>query len=186
MRLFIALEPSPVFRDALSLMQDHLRKAGVEGKWLSPSNLHLTLAFIGAWNEDISGLLPIIDEPFQIALTGPGIFRGAKVLWAGISPAEALGHLAKQVGKVLDANGIPFDRKRFFPHITLARKPLVPDGLCLSGITVPSAVMTVREVCLYKSEHKETGMEYTVIGRGQKSSDSFPPRQTAVCLTPFR
>ena len=57
-RLFVALEPSPAFRNALSLLQERLRAEGVTGRWLHPSNLHLTLAFIGAGPEDVTEHLP--------------------------------------------------------------------------------------------------------------------------------
>ena len=165
-RLFVALEPSPDFRAALSLMQDRLRAMGVTGRWLAPSNLHMTLAFIGSWPEDAVDHLPPVRVPFRIILAGPGIFPGAKVLWAGVEPSRELTALAEEVRKKLDLAGIPYDRQAFYPHITLARKPFVPDGVRLSSVETPPAEMTVREVCLYKSEHLENGMAYTVIGRG--------------------
>ena len=164
-RLFVALEPSPAFRNALSLLQERLRAEGVTGRWLHPSNLHLTLAFIGAWTEDVTEHLPAVATPFSISLALPGIFPGAKVLWAGVEPSRDLDNLAMEVRRKLDSAGIPYDRQSFYPHITLARKPYVPDGLRLSAIAVPPAGMTVRNVCLYRSEHLEGGMAYTVIGR---------------------
>ncbi len=98
-RLFVALEPSPDFRAALSLMQDRLRAMGVTGRWLAPSNLHMTLAFIGSWPEDAADHLPSIRVPFRIILAGPGIFPGAKVLWAGVEPSRELTSLAEEVRK---------------------------------------------------------------------------------------
>ena len=94
MRIFVALQPAPAFRDALASLQDRLRAAGVTGRYLTPSNLHLTLAFIGMWPEDISGLLPIVEQPFSVTLSHLGIFPAAKVLWAGVEPSEALNCLA--------------------------------------------------------------------------------------------
>ena len=165
MRLFVALQPEPAFRDALAVMQDHLRAAGVAGRYLEPANLHLTLAFIGMWPEEITRLLPSVQKPFLITLSHPGIFREAGVLWAGVEPSEALDDLALQVRNVLSEAGIPFDGKPFCPHITLVRKPVVPENVFLSGITVPRATMAVRDVCLYRSDRGENGMIYTVIGR---------------------
>ncbi len=164
-RLFVALEPSPDFRSALSLLQDRLCACGVTGRWLAPSNMHMTLAYIGTWPEDVTDHLPSIRVPFRIILAGPGIFPGAKVLWAGVEPSRELTSLAEEVRKNLDLAGIPYDRQAFYPHITLARKPFVPDGVRISSVETPSAEMTVREVCLYKSDHLENGMAYTVIGR---------------------
>ena len=166
MRLFAALEPSPDFRTALGEVRDRLRAAGAEGRWLEPSNLHLTLAFIGMWPEDATRFLPPVERPFRIALSHPGVFPEANVLWAGVAPCEALDRLAARVRRNLAEAGIPFDPQAFNPHITLARKPRLPEGLTLADFPVPAAEMTVREVCLYRSERAESGMVYTVIGRG--------------------
>ena len=74
MRLFIALEPSPEFREVLAELQGRLKAAGVEGRYLDPANLHLTLAFIGEWAEDVTPLLPTVLEPFSITLIPCGHF----------------------------------------------------------------------------------------------------------------
>ena len=166
MRLFVALEPSPDFRQALAALQSRLQDVGVTGRYLDPSNLHLTLAFIGMWSEDISMYLPSVQSSFPITLSHLGVFPEAKILWAGVAPSEALNGLAENVRRRLSDAGVPFDRKEFNPHITLARKPVIPEGVHLSGIEVPPASMTVRDVCLYRSDHTERGMAYTVIGRG--------------------
>ncbi len=164
MRLFVGLRPSDDFRAALSELQDRLRTAGVTGRFLDPSNLHMTLAFIGEWHEDVLPVLPRIARPFAVTLSHPGLFPEAKVLWAGVEASEALDRLAQHVRHNLAGCGIPFDPKPFYPHITLARKPSVPDGTALSEIEVPPAVMPVDEVCLFRSVHGENGMEYPVIG----------------------
>ncbi len=169
MRLFVALEPSAFFRQALAVLQSRLQAMGVTGRYLSPSNLHLTLAFIGMWPEDVSGLLPGVPQPFPITLSCLGVFPEAKVLWAGVKPSEALEDLAANVRRRLSGAGIPFDRKNFNPHITLLRKPSIPEQVHFTEIEVPPAVMTVRDVCLYRSDRTEHGMAYTVIGRGTVS-----------------
>ena len=171
MRIFVALQPVPAFRDALALLQDRLRAAGVTGRYLTPSNLHLTLAFIGMWPEDISGLLPKVEQPFPMTLSRLGVFPKAKVLWAGVEPSEALDRLALQVRQGLTEAEIPFDGQDFNPHITLVRKPELPESLTLPAIEVPWAEMLVRDVCLYRSDHGEQGMEYTVIGRSGEAGE---------------
>ncbi len=165
MRLFVGLCPSPEFRSALAEMQEYLRNAGITGRYLEPANLHMTLAFIGEWPEDVTELLPEVTCPFSVTLAHPGVFPRAKVLWAGVEKCEALDSLAALVRQRLSEADVPFDPQAFAPHITLARKPLIPEGLDLSALPVPHARMEVREVCLYRSEHGLNGMEYTVIGR---------------------
>ena len=165
MRLFVALEPDSGFREALALLQERLRAAGVTGRYLPPESLHLTLAFIGMWPEDITALLPPVKTAFSIALSHMGVFPGARVLWAGVRPSDALDGLARRVRQNLAKEAIPFDPKAFNPHITLIRKPVVPENVSLSAIQVPRAEMTVKDVCLYRSESGENGPVYTVIGR---------------------
>ena len=170
MRLFAGLEPSPAFRDALARLQENLRAAGITGRFLGPDNLHMTLAYIGMWPEVVTEVLPAVEQPFQITLVQAGVFPASRVLWAGIRPSGALDRLADQVRHNLSAAGIPFDPQPFRAHITLVRKPSIPETAALPDIKVPPASMTVREVCLYRSEHLESGMAYTVIGRGQDRS----------------
>ena len=86
MRLFIGLQPTAEFRTALTDLQMQLQSAGVNGRYLSPSNLHLTLAFIGESSENLTEILPNVADPFSITLSHIGIFTKAKVLWAGIKP----------------------------------------------------------------------------------------------------
>ena len=86
MRLFVGLRPSDEFRARLSVLQSRLLDAGVAARYLEPSNLHLTLAFIGEWPENISGILPSVERPFTLTLSHVGLFPEAKVIWAGVQP----------------------------------------------------------------------------------------------------
>ena len=169
MRLFTAIQPSPGFRAALEDLQQRLREAGVMGKYREADGLHLTLAFIGEWPEDITELLPVVRKPFSVTLSHLGVFPEANVLWAGVEPCEELDLLAKQVRHRLADAGIPFDRKSFNPHITLARKPFVPEKVVLSEIQVPRVSMIVDDVCLYRSDRGKDGMVYTVIGSSSEN-----------------
>ncbi len=171
MRLFTAIQPTPGFRAALEDLQQRLRETGVTGKYREADGLHLTLAFIGEWPEDITELLPVVRKPFSVTLSHLGIFPEANVLWAGVDPCEELDLLAKQVRHRLADTGIPFDRKSFNPHITLARKPFVPEKVVLSEIQVPRVSMIVDDVCLYRSDRGKDGMVYTVIGNSSENAD---------------
>ena len=164
MRLFVGLRPSEEIRGALSVLQSRLQSAGVAARFLDPSNLHLTLAFIGEWPENISAILPPVEQPFTLTLSGIGLFPEAKVIWAGVQKSSALDHLAQLVREKLTAANIPFDPKPFVPHITLGRKPIVPETVDLSGMMIPPAAMTVEDVFLYRSDRIKSGMVYSVIG----------------------
>jgi len=168
MRIFVGLQPSDSFRNALSALQNQLREAGITGRFLEPDHLHMTLAFVGEWPDKITHLLPKVKKPFSLQLAHLGIFREAKVIWAGVEPSAELNLLAQRVRNNLSASSVPFDPKPFVPHITLARKPSIPEGLNLSEISIPSSLMTVNDVCLYRSDRGENGMKYTIIGRASE------------------
>ena len=171
MRLFIGLRPSDEFRTALTLLQSRLQSAGICAGYQAPSNLHMTLAFIGDWPENVSGVLPEVTQPFPLTLSKIGIFPEAKVIWAGVEPSEKLDLLAEQVRNSLAESDIRFDRKPFVPHITLGRKPVVPPGFRFSDIAVPKAVMEVKDVYVYRSDRRENGMVYSVIGSASEKGD---------------
>ena len=165
MRLFVGLKPSDECRKALSDVQESLRGAGIAARYYEPSNLHMTLAFIGEWPENISAILPRVEQPFSVILSKTGVFPKARVLWAGAEHSQALDRLAQRVRENLAEQGIPFDPKPFVPHVTPGRKPFIPEGMDLAGIEIPSAAMLVTDVYLYRSEKGEKGMVYTVIGK---------------------
>ena len=51
MRLFIAIRLSDEMKKALINCMHDLKKQGVEGNYVPAQNLHMTLAFIGEYNE---------------------------------------------------------------------------------------------------------------------------------------
>ena len=162
MRLFVGLEPPPAFRTALSSLQSRLQAAVVAARYYDPSNLHLTLAFIG----DYPDAQPVLDAlstvrftPFEIALDGVGRF--GELWWAGLRDSAPLTAVARRVRRALAEGGIPFDRKRFSPHITLIRRA----SRDAAGIRVAPAGMRVRAISLMRSDRGKNGMRYTELGQ---------------------
>ena len=141
-RLFVAIDPSAPVRDALARLSH-----GVPGaKWVAPEQFHLTLRFIGAVEgallDEIAEALGDVEAPaFRLALDGVGHFppRGApRVLWAGVNDGAALGRLHERIEARLRQLGVAPDRRRFAPHVTLARLKQAPlarvrDYLALNG-----------------------------------------------------
>jgi len=124
-RLFAAIDLPEDVRDELALVC-----AGVPGaRWLPPEQLHLTLVFIGEAGRDemeavVDELAAVESQPFSLALRGVGHFppRGTpRVLWAGLAPQPALHDLQARVAAAVRRGGIALERRRFSPHVTLAR-----------------------------------------------------------------
>jgi len=161
MRLFIAINMSDGALRALASMQDKMRAAGVRGNYTKTENFHITLAFIGEYPDaDLvtDALERVRFKSFDISLDGVGSF--GSLWWAGLSSSEELRTLARRVRHALADAGIPFDRKKFSPHITLIRQP---DKDTIPPLTVPEATMTVDGISLMRSDRGKSGVVYTEI-----------------------
>ena len=134
-RLFVALELPEVLKQAICGLQAGLGDA----RWLEADALHLTLAFVGevdpsAQRRIEEALAWVEAPPLAVDLHGIGHFphRGPpRVLWTGASPAAALGTLAASVRRALAQAGFPPERRKFAPHVTIARfrRPPPPPAL---------------------------------------------------------
>ena len=130
MRLFVALDLPHTLRTRLSWMSGGLQGA----RWVPPENYHVTLRFIGevpAWRaEEIDLALAAISATgFDLQLSGVGTFeKGGKVLslWVGVERNKALEHLQSKIETAMQRAGLDSERRRFNPHITLARVDSVP------------------------------------------------------------
>ena len=162
MRLFIAIKPNSELRKSLAAVQQHLIRRGIRGNYTNTDNLHLTLAFIGEYdNPDFVAevLSEVPFSPFPISLSGFGHF--GSLLWVGINDSDELASYVKRLHKALSEAGIPFDKKKFFPHIPLVRKA---HG-ALPLVSIPKAQMKVDHISLMRSETGPAGMVYTEVGR---------------------
>ena len=133
MRLFVALELPWELRQRVAMLSG----AGIPGaRWVPPENYHLTLRFIGEMPgyraEEIDASLAVLKAPgFSLTLAGVGTFHkgGRSVsLWVGVERNPALDHLQSKVETALQRCGLEPERRRFTPHLTLARLDNAPDA----------------------------------------------------------
>ena len=128
-RLFIAIRPPEPVRDALVDTME-----GIEGaRWVDEENLHLTLRFVGeverpAANDLAAALGAIAAPPFALSIDGLGHFdkrnrfgTRPRALWAKVPRYGLLEELRRKVEHACEAAGLGRERRRFTPHITLAR-----------------------------------------------------------------
>lgn len=124
-RLFVALPIPDDVADALSALQGGVPDAN----WVPSENFHITLAFIGEIDggmaQDVDAALATIDGPvLDVALAGIDHFvegRQPKALYAAVVQEERLMRLQEKVANVLRGEGVKLERRRFRPHVTLAR-----------------------------------------------------------------
>ena len=165
MRLFIALNFDANTVESLCKLQSLLRDNDVEGNFTKTQNLHMTLAFIGEYGNphDVLEAMEQVDfRPFDIAFDGVGSF--GELFWVGLKDNPQLEGYVKKLRRALAERDIPFDRKRFSPHITLIRKYSYKGGREIPVSESPQGHMKATRVSLMRSERGKHGMIYTEIG----------------------
>jgi 2'-5' RNA ligase len=129
-RWFFALWPDDAVRETLAARVPEILPVGARST--HPSDLHLTLAFLGPLAPDVLGCAEraadrILAAGFDLDLDRVGHFARARVLWcAPASPPEPLPALVSNLREQLSTCGIPADPRPYRPHITLARKVAAP------------------------------------------------------------
>ena len=165
MRLFVAIPLNEELRDRVGIVQETFRRERVQGNFTPRENLHITLAFIGEYGNPaavMDALEQVSFEPFTLRMDRTGRF--GDLWWTGFNEAWQLEALAGKVRRVLAEAGIPYDRKRFRPHVTILRKPVYPEGRKIEEMGFGPAEMTVSEFCLMQSTRGKHGMIYTELG----------------------
>lgn len=172
MRLFIAIPFPERIKNALSYLQQDMKDCGMKGNYTKEENFHLTLAFIGEYNNPdfvMDALEGIEFDPFYLELDGFGNF--GDLYWAGIKDDGQLKNVVKRIRHALAENGIPFDKKRFSPHVTIVRRAVFTDNPDSFQIYVPDEGMKVNSISLMRSDRGKNGMIYTEVGSISSGSE---------------
>ena len=130
-------------------------------------NIYLTIflclivgILIGAWHG--MWIADIHIPPFSVTLDHVGCFDD--LWWAGLAESKPLDALARSLRRALAEANIPFDKKRFRPHVTFLRhadrlgpwvsvpKQLKPTKIAVTGLS------------MMLSTQGKNGMIYTELG----------------------
>lgn len=177
-RLFVALRPLPV-AGLFGIARQLDRNLGEKGiRYVSESNMHLTLKFIGETPiERISsvahvlGSLAPLYRPFTLIPSGVG-FAGApkapKIIWTEFGMIPELTEIHLKINDELAHLGFRKEIKRFVPHITLGRiKSLVNRSRFQTVLAQYKHIkidsMTADTLLLYESILTPDGPIYKVI-----------------------
>ncbi len=167
-RLFVALQLPEAQRQQLRGLQG----GPLNVRWIPLENLHITLRFFGEVNGHVAAeldeeLARIEADTFEIHLRSVGHFdsRGvARALWAGVEPAPPLTALQARVETAAIRAGLEPERRKFHPHVTLARLkgyPLVrlaPYMADYAGFAAPP--FTATQFALMSSRTNKDGSVY--------------------------
>jgi RNA 2',3'-cyclic 3'-phosphodiesterase len=183
-RTFIALELNEALQSHLAGVIHQVAQLLPCVRWVDPSGIHLTLAFLGELDDaqleraiEAATLAARQVQPFTYHLTRLDIFgspRQPRVVWMGIEESSGtLTRLHSILQHELARSGFEPDKRPFSPHLTLARikAPLAPDDQQRlqelltgkqSGIVSPHGY-TVEYVNVMKSELLRSGAHYTCL-----------------------
>jgi len=172
MRVFLAADLSKEVRKALGEVQRALRPVSDTARWVAPESIHITLKFLGEVREQgldeiHEGLAGLSWKPFTVRVHGIGFFPGTRsprVLWAGME-APTMEGLAEQLDTRMERLGFEKERRKFRPHITLARArdTRMDSSLVTAGSQFEEhefGSFLVDRIFLFKSNLKPTGAVY--------------------------
>jgi 2'-5' RNA ligase len=132
-RCFIAVELPDEVKAGLKQLQTKLKSGGqAQVKWVDPYSIHLTLKFLGGVDgARIGPVTAAMEEasqgipPFSLKVEGLGAFpnlRRVQVVWVGVSgEVDRLAVLQQRLESNLAQLGFAPEKRRFTPHLTLAR-----------------------------------------------------------------
>jgi RNA 2',3'-cyclic 3'-phosphodiesterase len=147
-RLFVGLTPPGEVVEALRTTVAALREFAPDLRWTRPEQWHVTLVFLGEVSDDVvDELTPRLARaaarhpPLSLSLGGGGRF-GHRVLWTQVQgDRDGLRKLADSAGAAARRCGLPVERRRYRPHLTLARgngkadmRPLVEQLATWQGL----------------------------------------------------
>ena len=176
-RLFVAITVPAEVRAEIVRRLAPLRDVG-RARWVSETNLHLTLVFLGhRAPEEVSAIVAGLEsvarrtEPYAIALGQPGGFGGGRrggVLWIGLfqggaETAELMGELQVLLAPAGDRDA---PRRAPRPHLTVAReaaKELI--SAARDALAGPTLEWRVDRVHLYRSHLGRGAPIYEEIAR---------------------
>jgi 2'-5' RNA ligase len=169
MRLFVGIDLPWELRETL----DDLEGAIPGARWVPIDNFHITLRFIGEVGkhqaEEIDlALANIRARAFTLTLGGVGTFSKSGrdiTLWAGMERSPQLEHLQTKVETALQRIGLEPERRRFNPHVTLARLDNAPPdklaGFVQANNLFRAAPIEVRCFTLFSSVLAKDAAVYT-------------------------
>ena len=177
-RTFICIEVSESIKERIGRSQQTLARHDAKISWVKPSNIHLTLKFLG----DVAAVrIPAVcsaveraarpSRAFAIEVGGAGCFPSAKsprVFWVGLTfVPDDLATLHGSIEDELAREGFSRESRKFSPHLTIGRvrspksASVVAEDLIRMGFEAES--FRTAEVIVMRSDLNPRGSVYTPI-----------------------
>jgi RNA 2',3'-cyclic 3'-phosphodiesterase len=180
-RAFIAIDLTSEITQKLDQISEQLKTnlANIPVRWVPANNIHLTLKFLG----DVSLTnLEILKEVLQTEALNHKVFeftvgnlgafpnkRHPRVVWVGVEAPQELLSTQRHLEHAMARIGYAPEDRPFSPHLTLGRvaRNATARDTSLIGEAVDASkigflgINPVRSICLYRSDLKPSGAEYT-------------------------
>lgn len=169
-RLFTGLEIPPEIAAELSTYRGGLPGA----RWIDPENYHITLRFVGdvdhAVARDVSSLLDGVRRrgPLTVTFDQLDSFGGGRprAVFARAVPTSDLQELQAEQERLVRRVGLPAEKRKFLPHVTLARlrdaSALDVAGYIATRGQFPKLSFTAERFVLFSSRNSVGGGPYVV------------------------
>lgn len=179
LRTFVAIPVPKEIGVIQEKLIDTIPKNSGKVKWVRPTNIHLTLQFLGPTPErSLEPINSALDKiasghtSFNLSLTGIGCFpkpSRPRVLWLGLGKdIDLLINLVQSLEPELADLGFPSEERNFVPHITLARikypQKKTPDVSRFLSFEFDSIEWRVKYFHFMQSELFSNGAVYTILG----------------------
>jgi len=162
LRLFWAVNIPAEIKNEIAKLQGRLKKdgAGTGAKWVDARNLHVTVKFLGDTRAGEVGRISGVAagrlngmKSFSLGIGGLGFFPGPacpRVFWAGIKgETDRLKELVREMEAGMAECGFPPERRKFSPHLTLARLKSSGNTGALAG-AVESGLPQAADLGMFK------------------------------------
>ena len=169
-RLFTGLEIPAEIGQQLSTYRGGLPGA----RWIDPQNYHITLRFIGDVDHALArDLLAVLGDgrarpPLTVTLDGLASFGGDRphAVFARAVPTSELNDLQAEQERAVRRVGVPPEKRKFHPHVTLARlrgaSPVDVAAYIAANGHIPKLSFTVDRFVLFSSRDSVGGGPYVV------------------------
>lgn len=181
MRTFIAIDFDAAVKKQLAALVGRLKTRCPKLKWVEPSQMHLTIKFLGEIGDQqvvsvatALGGLASECQPFDITVEELGCFPpsgGVDVVWVGIKePGGQLAGCQARCEDLMEGLGFARERRRFSPHLTLARNRNPAGGVQIRAVLkeqgpVHAGAQTVTGLTFYQSTLTPRGPIYNVLSK---------------------
>ena len=170
-RVFIGVPVDKISQKAINKLLEGVKTPDREVRWVSESNRHMTLAFLGDRSvSEVEGLARQFDQTyqrltrFQYSLSALARFpdpRGRIIALTG-EPEAPLENVFQITQGLLRKNKFVFDQKKFRPHVTLARIRN-PKRLKTAFHQAINIELDVSSITLFQSTLTNFGSIYSVL-----------------------